>query len=113
MVCATSKGSDQPAHARSMIRAFASRLNMQLTEHHLEFLSLKEAAKARLSLHLSKCHIFGNHLSRLNNAVLLFMLRSTHMRRIYTRMYIRIYVNFDIVRDTHVCKFWVCNGTLF
>ena len=36
-----------------------------LTEHHLEFLSLKEAAKARLSLHLSKYHIFGNHMSRL------------------------------------------------
>ena len=31
-----------------------------LTEHHLEFLSLKEAAEASLSLHLSKCHIVGN-----------------------------------------------------
>ena len=36
-----------------------------LTEHHLEFLSLKEAAQAHLSLHLSKCHIVGNHMSRL------------------------------------------------
>ena len=36
-----------------------------LTEHHLEFLSLKEAAKDGLSLHLSKCHIVGNHMSRL------------------------------------------------
>ena len=35
-----------------------------LTEHHLGFLSLKEAAKARLSLHLSKCHIVGNHILR-------------------------------------------------
>ena len=26
--CATSKGSDQPAHTRSLIRAFASRLNI-------------------------------------------------------------------------------------
>ena len=26
MVCATSKASDQPAHTRSLIRAFASRL---------------------------------------------------------------------------------------
>ena len=34
-----------------------------LTEHHLEFLSLK-VAEARLSLHLSKCHIVGNHKSR-------------------------------------------------
>ena len=31
-----------------------------LTEHHLEFISLKEAAEARPSLHLSKCHIVGN-----------------------------------------------------
>ena len=28
MVCATSKGSDQPAHMRSLIRAFASHLNI-------------------------------------------------------------------------------------
>ena len=27
-VCATSKGSDQPAHTRSLIRAFASHLNI-------------------------------------------------------------------------------------
>ena len=26
-----------------------------MTEHHLEFLSLKEASEARPSLHLSKC----------------------------------------------------------
>ena len=31
-----------------------------LTEQHLEFLSLKEAAEARPSLHLSKCQIVGN-----------------------------------------------------
>ena len=28
VVCATSKGSDKPAHTRSLIRAFASRLNI-------------------------------------------------------------------------------------
>ena len=28
VVCATSKGSDQPAHMRSLIRAYASRLNI-------------------------------------------------------------------------------------
>ena len=33
-----------------------------LTEHHLEFLSLKGGAQACLSLHLSKCHIVGNHM---------------------------------------------------
>ena len=28
VICATSKASDQPAHMRSLIRAFASRLNI-------------------------------------------------------------------------------------
>ena len=28
VVCATSKGSDQPAHTRSLIRAFANRVNI-------------------------------------------------------------------------------------
>ena len=37
-----------------------------LTEHHLEFLSLNKAAEARLSLFMSKCHIVGNLVSRLN-----------------------------------------------
>ena len=41
MVCATSRGSDQPAHMRSLVRAFASCLNILLTEQHLEILSLK------------------------------------------------------------------------
>ena len=45
MVCATSKASDQPAHTRSLIRAFASRFEYSitvklLTEQHLELLSL-------------------------------------------------------------------------
>ena len=35
-----------------------------LTEHHLEFLSLKEAAEAHSSLHLSKCQIVGNLMPR-------------------------------------------------
>ena len=53
-VCVTSKGLDQLAHTRGLIRAFVSRLNFQTS---------KEAAQARLSLHLSKCHIVGNHMS--------------------------------------------------
>ena len=36
-----------------------------LTEHHLEFLSLKKAAEARPSLRLSKCQIVGNLTTRL------------------------------------------------
>ena len=36
-----------------------------LSEHHLEFLSLKEgdSVQACLSLHFSKYHIVGNHMS--------------------------------------------------
>ena len=45
VVCATSKGSDQPAHMRCLIRAFARRLNILsvklLIEHLLVVLSLK------------------------------------------------------------------------
>ena len=46
MVCRTSKASDQPAHMHSLIRAFASRFEYSmsvklLTEHRLEFVSLK------------------------------------------------------------------------
>ena len=45
VVCGTSKAPDQPAHMHSLIRAFASRLNIPmsvklLTERHLEFVSL-------------------------------------------------------------------------
>ena len=66
----TSKGSDQPAHRRSLIRAFASRLNIlgvlsYWSNIFWSLYALKEAAEARLSLHMSKCHIVGNHMSRL------------------------------------------------
>ena len=36
-----------------------------LTERNSEFLSLKGAVQACLSLHLSKCHIVQNSMSRL------------------------------------------------
>ena len=42
-----------------------------LTKHHLKFLSLKGgAAQAHLSLHMSKCHIVGNQMLRLNYAIM-------------------------------------------
>ena len=49
-----------------------------LTEHHLEFLSLKEFAEARQSLHMSKCHIVGNIMHWL--IIMLFYLVSILMR---------------------------------
>ena len=62
VICATSEVSDQPAHTRSLIRAFASRLNFLWVLWYwlniiLSFQAWKETAQARLSLHLSKCHI--------------------------------------------------------
>ena len=36
-----------------------------LSEHYLEFLTLKRGLKVCLSLHLSKCQIVGNHMPRL------------------------------------------------
>ena len=45
-----------------------------LTEHHLEFLSLKEAAEARPSLHMSKYHIVGKHMHWL----IIIMIPSDH-----------------------------------
>ena len=48
VVCSTGKASDQPAHTHSLIRAFASRLNILwvlsvklLTEQHFKFLRFK------------------------------------------------------------------------
>ena len=40
-----------------------------LTEHHLEFISLKEAAEARPSQHLSKCQIVGILMPRLKSSL--------------------------------------------
>ena len=54
VACATSKGSEQPAARMcSLIRAFASHLNIKLlTEQHLEFPGVGGGCtKARLSLH--------------------------------------------------------------
>ena len=54
MECAASKGSDQPVHTRSLIRAFAGCLNILnvklLTEHNLEFLSLKVPGRVAQSV---------------------------------------------------------------
>ena len=68
MVCANSKGSDQPAHTRSQIRAFASRLNTLtlrlLTKHHLEFLNLKDGCTGSSdSTHVKMPHCWKSHVT--------------------------------------------------
>ena len=64
------KGSDQPAHTRSLIRAFASCLNniimtvKLLTEHHLEFLSLKGGCTGSSESTLFKMpHCWKSHVT--------------------------------------------------
>ena len=84
VVCATSNGSDQPAHTRSLIRAFASRLSNSmivklLTEHHLAFLSLKGGSeythvkmphcwKSHALAHLISRFFISDHKSQLQDA---------------------------------------------
>ena len=66
------KGSDQPAHMHNLIRAFASHLNILgvfklLTEHHLEFLSLKGGCTGSSKSTLVKMqHSWKSHVLRLN-----------------------------------------------
>ena len=62
------QSSDQPVHTRNLVRAFASRLNiLWLLNYWWGFYAKKNVAQADLSLHLSKCHIVGNLMSRLNH----------------------------------------------
>ena len=69
MVCETSKVSDQPAHMRSLIIAFASRLSnfmivKLLIEHHLKFLSLNEDCTGRSESALVKMpHCLKSHVT--------------------------------------------------
>ena len=68
VVCATNKASDQPTHMRSLIRAFANRLSIPvmivklLTEHHLEYLSLKGGCRGSSeSTHVKISHCWKSH----------------------------------------------------
>ena len=65
VVCATSKASDQPAHTRSLIRAFASRLSilyLLMTIWSLEFLSLKGGCRGSSeSTHVKIPHCWKLH----------------------------------------------------
>ena len=62
-----SKASDQPAHMRSLIRAFASGLMHSmivklLNEHHLEFLSVKEGCRGSSeSTHVKMRYCWKSH----------------------------------------------------
>ena len=82
-----------------------------LTEHHLEFLSLKEAAQALMSLHLSNCHIVGNHMPRLinNDISLTVMLNKRHI--CIKKIYIHLYGTGLICLMKKSCYFFNCQTT--
>ena len=62
VVCATSKGSDQPAHTRRLIRAFVSRIDILLAGQHLEFLSLKDGCTGSSeSIHVKEISCRGSY----------------------------------------------------
>ena len=63
VVCATSKGSDQPARMRRLIRAFATTVNL-LIEQPLEFLSLKGGSTSSSESTLVKMpHCWKSHVT--------------------------------------------------
>ena len=69
VVCATSKGSDQPAHMRSLIRAFASHLIKLLTEHYLEFQCFKGGCtESSESIHVKMQNCWKSHVTALSVA---------------------------------------------
>ena len=64
VVCATNKGPDQPAHTRSLPRVFASRLDILLTEHYLEFVTLKGGCRGSSEITLVKMpHFWKSHVA--------------------------------------------------
>ena len=64
VVCATSKGSDQPALTRSLIKAFASCTVKLLTKQHLGFLNFKGGCTGSSESTLVKMpHCWKSHVA--------------------------------------------------
>ena len=78
VVCATSKASDQPAHTRSLIRAFASRMNilwaLSYWPNIFELLNLKGGCTGSSESTLVKMPHSVNHMSRLNYCFLVIVI---------------------------------------
>ena len=86
MVCATSKGSDQPAHTHSLIKAFASRFVKLLTEQHLEFLNLKGGCTSSSeSIHVKMPHCWKSHVVAQNNILANLCNRVVCLQRFFSR----------------------------
>ena len=81
-----------------------------LAEQHLEFLSLKEASHARLSLHLSKCHIVEIKC-RGSNAVspnALLFLHKLSKPSMYMELLRELHVQVDSIEKTCIGKLPEC-----
>ena len=81
-----------------------------LAEQHLEFLSLKEASHARLSLHLSKCHIV-EITCRGSNAVspnALLVLHKLSKPSMYMELLRELHVQVDSIEKTCIGKLPEC-----
>ena len=113
VVCATSKASVQPAHTRSLIRAYVSPLSIVwLLSYWLNTIksleAQKEAAEARPSLHLSKCQIAGNLMPL--HATFLGTMRSwndrfDHFRKPRTCMKTHVFMTWPPDLQYHVNEF--------
>ena len=64
LICATSKATDQPAHMRSLIRAFASRLNILWVLSYWLNIILKGGCKGSSeSIHAKMPHCWKSHVA--------------------------------------------------
>ena len=114
VVFATSKASDQPAHMRRLIRAFASRLTiLWLLDYWQDmiwsFQASMEVTHARLILHMTKYHIVGNHMSRLisSSFCLIFRLDTTKFWVLGIST-----IHFRLISDRFAqCMQWPCRDT--
>ena len=63
VVCANSKGSDQPAHTGSLIRAFACRLNILWLLSYWQFICLKGCTGSSESTPVQMPHCWKSHVA--------------------------------------------------
>ena len=117
VVCATSKGSDRPAHRQRLIRAFAIRLNILWISSYwpnivFEFLSLKgDCTGSSESIHVKMQYCWKSHVvakkTEKNTSVSIgqfTLLRLTFC--LSGPMCIREWCCFACLVRTKVCIFW-------
>ena len=88
VVCATSKYSDQSAETRSLIRAFASRLNILLSvkllaEQHMELLSFKEGCTGSFESTLVKIQVCWKSHVALNCSIIYVVYHQAIGKQLY------------------------------